>query len=133
MTMPAPNAPMTPAPLTVSPEMLEKMQVATYLDFETRVLRHLRIHHADEVTLRSDEALRGDIRHAVQIADGYGLRREYPVVLIVLLELLLGRDFDLRPRHARVVAFLRDRSRSETERAEIAYDWAVANLNQTNE
>lgn len=110
------------AAITIRKEHVELLAANNYRRYEDRLLATVADHYPELVALHGEVAIRNDIRDAILVADGLGLRTERSAAYFVLLVFQHGRDFDSRPEHASLARTLRDSAREPDARARAAYE-----------
>lgn len=112
--------------LSVRPEQNDALARVHFDDFQSRLLTHLRKHHAKRLSSVSDEHIKAFIRTCCERCKQlYGLNTEQAVVCYTELPLILGDDFETNPAFSTITALLARRSFNPSTRAKMALAFAL--------
>ena len=108
--------------LEISNKQLAVFSRNSSLDFENRMVAHLRMDFAEHCEHMEELDLRELIRYGIQRAAAHELTWEYEVCLYLHLMLVLGRNFDQDPIYEWIGKLLNGREGSASDRVEAIYD-----------
>ncbi len=86
----------------------EQIEVLAEAAFEQRIVAHLHEFFPGQCGVLSEGELRGLVQEGIRKARAYGFEETAHLCQFVDLMLLLGRDFDVSPRHAWAGQILKD-------------------------
>jgi len=115
--------------MMTSAEQMRSLSKAAYMEFENRMLAHLREFFPAECDALGEDEVRDEIKYGVRRAKLYGFESEQDVCRYIDLMFAFGSNFDADPDLVELRELLDDDvAEDPTERMDCLYDVAMSIL-----
>jgi hypothetical protein len=101
---------------------LDALSQVVIVDFEDRMVDHLRRLFPEVCQAQTEPELRGMIKHGIDRASRYGIELEYSICLYLHVMCALGPRFDEDPAHGWTLDVLMDPDRGPASRMSDLHD-----------